>query len=418
MGDSNIYALWDGILNTGQPRSKEMARWYLSTGLARDDEKDDIDKVINYKKEVHIFILILSEILYFALLLFLLLGVDAFKGETGYKLNTTKYYRGIVQEDGKTVLVKNPNISETELYSLEDIGLEGDFTYLDEIRFYYVRNEDKTYSWVAYLPEERAEYLENIHTNPVIIGYLIIATATLIAFFVIKSKRNKWFFYFDARINRFINQYKLWEIVPKGVVGTSYDALIVWYSKTYPDEFNRDFPCYVMTESDKIKLNESDRKFKLKFAGVIAIIVAIVCLIAWVPSMIKDTGTESKNNAVTAKVEAQMETALDGDIKIFKEYPDYYDIEDMISISAASFPDETVYYFLSATEDYISIAITTQEKKNVYVMRFIPENGDVGDEDTEYSLYVNMISDAIAPDDILNNYTGIIDPDEISFVSE
>jgi hypothetical protein len=198
----------------------------------------------------------------------------------------------------------------------------------------------------------------------------------------------------------------------------SYDALIIWYSKTYPDEFNRDFPCYVMTESDKIKLNESDRKFKLKFAWVIAIIVVIVCLIAWVPSMIKDTGTESKNNAVTAKVEAQMETALDGDIKIFKEYPDYYDIEDMISISAASFPDETVYYFLSATEDYISIAITTQEKKNVYVMRFIPENGDVGDEDTEYSLYVNMISDAIAPDDILNNYTGIIDPDEISFVSE
>jgi hypothetical protein len=415
MGDSNIYALWDGILDTGQPRSKEMARWYLSTGLARDDEKDDIDKVINYKKDVHIFILILSEILYFALLLFLLLGVDPYKNETGYKLSTTKYYTGIVQEDGQTVLVKNPNISETELYRLEEIGLEGDFTYLDEIRFYYVRNEDKTYSWVAYLPEERAEYLENIHTYPVVIGYLIIAIGTLIAFFVIKSNCNKWYFYFDARINKFINQYKLYERKP---IEMSYDALIIWYSKTYPDEFNRDFPCYVMTESDKIKLNESDRKFKLKFAGVIAIIVAIVCLIAWVPSMIKDTGTESKNNAVTAKVEAQMETALDGDIKIFKEYPDYYGIEDMISISAASFPDETVYYFLSATEDYISIAITTKEKKNVYVMRFIPENGDVGDEDTEYSLYVNMISDAIAPDDILNNYTGIIDPDEISFVSE
>jgi hypothetical protein len=418
MGDSNINSVWEGILDTGEPRSKEMARWYLSTGLARDDEKDDIDKLIKYDKDVHLFILILSEILYFALLLFLLLGVDAFKGETGYKLNTTKYYRGIVQEDGKTVLVKNPNISETELYSLEDIGLEGDFTYLDEIRFYYVRNEDKTYSWVTYLPEERAEYLENIHTNPVIIGYLIIATATLIAFFVIKSKRNKWFFYFDARINRFINQYKLWEIVPKGVVGTSYDALIVWYSKTYPDEFNRDFPCCVMTESDKIKYNESDRKIKLKFAGAIAIIVAIVCLIAWVPPMIKDARTKRKNKAVTAKVEAQMETALEGNIKKFKGYPDYYDIEDMISISAASFPNETVYYYLSATEDYIGIKITTKEKKNVYVMRFTPENGDVGDDDTEYSLYINLISNNVTPDDILNNYTGIIDPDEISFVSE
>ena len=41
----------------------------------------------------------------------------------------------------------------------------------------------------------------------------------------------------------------------------------------------------------------------------------------------------------------------------------------------------------------------------------MPVQGSIGDEDTEYKLEIAMVSDAMQPDDILHNYTGIL-PDK------
>ena len=38
----------------------------------------------------------------------------------------------------------------------------------------------------------------------------------------------------------------------------------------------------------------------------------------------------------------------------------------------------------------------------------MPVQGSIGDEDTEYKLELAMVSDAMQPDDILHNYTGIL----------
>ena len=50
----------------------------------------------------------------------------------------------------------------------------------------------------------------------------------------------------------------------------------------------------------------------------------------------------------------------------------------------------------------------TKKKQNVCFDRYVPVQGSIGDEDTEYKLEIAMVSDAMQPDDILHNYTGIL----------
>ncbi len=49
-----------------------------------------------------------------------------------------------------------------------------------------------------------------------------------------------------------------------------------------------------------------------------------------------------------------------------------------------------------------------KKKQNVCFDRYVPVQGSIGDEDTEYKLEIAMVSDAMQPDDILHNYTGIL----------
>ena len=80
----------------------------------------------------------------------------------------------------------------------------------------------------------------------------------------------------------------------------------------------------------------------------------------------------------------------------------------MVNRAKESFPGETVYYKLVTTDEYVSLIITTEKKKNVYFDRYRPVDGNVGDEDVAYKLEISMVSDAMQPDDILHNYTGIL----------
>ena len=47
-------------------------------------------------------------------------------------------------------------------------------------------------------------------------------------------------------------------------------------------------------------------------------------------------------------------------------------------------------------------------KTNVYIDRYTPVEGAVGDLNTIYKLEISMVSNVIQPDDVLNNYTGIL----------
>ena len=74
-----------------------------------------------------------------------------------------------------------------------------------------------------------------------------------------------------------------------------------------------------------------------------------------------------------------------------------------------SFPDEDVYYKLITTEDYVALVITTKKKTNVYFDRYVPVHENVGDEGVIYKLDVSMVSNTVQPDDVLNNYTGVLE---------
>ena len=47
-------------------------------------------------------------------------------------------------------------------------------------------------------------------------------------------------------------------------------------------------------------------------------------------------------------------------------------------------------------------------KTNVYIDRYTPVEGAVGDLNTIYKLEISMVSNVIQPYDVLNNYTGIL----------
>lgn len=79
-----------------------------------------------------------------------------------------------------------------------------------------------------------------------------------------------------------------------------------------------------------------------------------------------------------------------------------------MSRARESFQDEDVYYKLVTTDDYVALAITTKKKTNVYIDRYTPVEGAVGDLNTIYKLEISMVSNVIQPDDVLNNYTGIL----------
>jgi hypothetical protein len=74
----------------------------------------------------------------------------------------------------------------------------------------------------------------------------------------------------------------------------------------------------------------------------------------------------------------------------------------------ASFPEEDIYYNLIVSKEYISFVYTTEKKTNVYLDRYVPVEGNVGETGLEYTLEISMVSDAIQPDDILTNYTGVL----------
>ena len=139
----------------------------------------------------------------------------------------------------------------------------------------------------------------------------------------------------------------------------------------------------------------------------ILIMAAIILAITLIVSV--QTAVDNRNNEVrTVKVLEELQSAIDGEVEPLGDQSEYYNFADMVNRAKESFPGETVYYKLVTTDEYVSLIITTEKKKNVYFDRYTPVDGKVGDEDVAYKLEISMVSDAMQPDDILHNYTGIL----------
>ena len=111
-----------------------------------------------------------------------------------------------------------------------------------------------------------------------------------------------------------------------------------------------------------------------------------------------------RRNAILEKLQA----AINGKRSGPDDGSEDYNYADMIDRARNTFPEEDVYYKLLTTEEYVSLIVTTKKKQNVCFDRYVPVHGSIGEEGTEYKLEISMVSDAIQPDDILHNYTGIL----------
>ena len=156
---------------------------------------------------------------------------------------------------------------------------------------------------------------------------------------------------------------------------------------------------------------EEEKKKKSKIIAVwlttIAGATGIVLIISLQVSIASEI-EQRKNEARTAAVLEKLQAAINGKRPGPDDGSEDYNYADMIDRARNTFPEEDVYYKLLTTEEYVSLIVTTKKKQNVCFDRYVPVHGSIGEEGTEHKLEISMVSDAIQPDDILHNYTGIL----------
>lgn len=133
-------------------------------------------------------------------------------------------------------------------------------------------------------------------------------------------------------------------------------------------------------------------------------IVLIISLQVSIASEIEQRKNEARTAAVLEKLQAAINEKRPGPA----DGSENYSYADMIDRARNTFPEEDVYYKFLTTEEYVTLIVTTKKKQNVCFDRYVPVHGSIGEEGTEYKLAISMVSDAIQPDDILHNYTGIL----------
>lgn len=386
-----------------EEKRNKIALWYITVPGIPPQEKEKLEKSLKYNVWSS---LIRFVVLYFICSCIWFFGVgsyDPFERVTGYPLIGKKAVTAVVQEDGMSASVKDPNKGEHIIYSLVDLGIDPTgYTYGDRLNTYWSRDEEgNTYHLLTVLPEKRASHMEHIFYAFMLTGYLAIIVTGLAIFFIRRRIYTGWFTPFYYRIEKFYSDYGIYRMYPDCDI---VDAVIA-YGNDNPGEFVHQFAATYLTVDE---LKQKRRKIAVAVGTSILIMTAIILAITLVVS-VQTVVDNKKNEERTVKVLEELQSAIVGEVKPLGEQSEYYNLADMVNRAKESFPDETVYYKLLTTDEYVTLVITTEKKTNVYFDRYTPVNGNVGDEKAVYKLEISMVSDAVQPDDILNNYTGILE---------
>lgn len=396
-------------LNINQLHAKEenrekLASWYLSLPGIPAKEKAFITKSLKYNVWKSLLRVIIVLFLVPYMWAFIISQYDPFESITGYKLTNAKAVTAVVQEDGMSVSVKNPNKGEHVIYALTDLNIDPTgYKYRDRFTTYWMKEagDSNSYRLVATLSEAKATHIERSWDAFLFISLFAIYTITLIVFFVKRRIYVGWYNKFYDRVEKFCSENYIYQLYPECDTADAFMS----YGNDYPEQFVRAFA------NTQLSANERKEKRHRLFitvgisAACMAIIIAFIILGASVKSAVKSRQDEER----TTQVLAQIQAAIDGSEEPLGTESDYYNYADMLDRARKSFPDEDVYYKLITTEDYVTIVITTEKKTNVYFDRYVPVHGKVGDEGVIYKLDVSMVSNTVQPDDVLNNYTGVLE---------
>ena len=390
-------------LNAKEEKREKLVSWYLSLPGIQAKEKAIITKSLRYNVWKSLLRVIIVLFLVPCMWAFIISQYDPFESITGYKLSTAKAVTAVVQEDGMTVSLKNPNRGEHVIYTLAELNIDPTgYKYRDRFTTYWMKEagDSNSYRLVVTLSETEAAYIERSWDAFLLISLFAIYAITLIIFFVKRRIYVGWYDKFYDRVEKFCSTNYIYQLYPEC---DTVDAFIS-YGNDYPEQLVRAFA------NTQLSANERKEKRHRIFitvgisAACMAIIIAFIILGISVKSAIKSRQDEER----TAQVLAQIQAAINGSEKPLGAESDYYNYADMLNRARASFPDEDVYYKLITADDYVAIVITTDKKTNVYFDRYVPVHGNVGDEGTIYKLDVSMVSNTVQPDDVLNNYTGVL----------
>ncbi len=391
-------------LNAKEEKREKLTSWYLSLPGIPAKEKAFITKSLKYNVWKSLLRVIIVLFLVPCMWAFIISQYDPFESITGYKLTKAKAVTAVVQEDGMSVSVKNPNKGEHVIYTLAELNIDPTgYKYRDRFTTYWMKEagDSNSYRLVATLSEAEAAHIERSWDAFLFISLFAIYAITLIVFFVKRRIYVGWYNKFYDRVEKFCSENYIYQLYPECDTADAFMS----YGNDYPEQLVRAFANTQLTTGER----REKRHRLFTTVGIstacMTIVVAFIILGTTVKSAIKNSQDEKR----TAQVLAQMQSAIEEIAEPLGAESDYYNYADMLDRARESFPDEDVYYKLITTEDYIAIVITTEKKTNVYFDRYVPVHGNVGDDGVVYKLDVSMVSNTVQPDDVLNNYTGVLE---------
>ena len=387
-----------------ETKREQFASWYSTLPGIPAHEKEIIERSLKYNVWKELIKLI---VIYMILSMVWFFGVgqyDPFESVTGYKLIGKKGVTAVVQEDGESLRLKDPNKGEHVNYTLAELGLDPvQYSYGSRFQTYWEKEENGKYQLLAVLPEKQVSKIEGLYYGVMGVGYFAILIGGICAFFIRRKRYTGWFLSFYYRLEKFYSEYGVWQ---KYSVERGYDTVeaIIAYGNENPIYFVNEFSNIHLTKEEVKKKKSKLAMVWLTSIAVMAGIILVISLYVNITSAIECR----QNEARTAAVLEKLQNAIDEKTTGLGDESEYYNYADMIDRARDTFPEEDVYYKLQTTKDYVTIIVTTKKKQNVCFDRYVPVQGSIGDEDTEYKLEIAMVSDAMQPDDILHNYTGIL----------
>ena len=389
-----------------EARRDRVAAWYVTLPGIIEEEKTTMTKSLQYNLGKELARLVIVYMVLSLLWAFGYAKYDPFKAITGYELMGKKTVEAVVQEDGSSILLKDPNKGEHVSYTLAALGIDPTGrSYGDRFVTYWGKNSEDTasYELLVILDQKQTSRIENLYYAVFLIGYLAILCGGLLVFFVRRKKYTGWFRPFYDRLEKYYSEYGVYEVYNAENGYDLVDAVIAYAERDvykFVNEFSR-----IRLTTDEIREKEKHIRRSVAMAVcIMAAILLVINLVTTVNFAVKDRA----NQARTASVCQELQEAIEGNMDALGDASEYYNYSDMVERMRDSFPGEAVYYKLLTTEDYVALITTTSTKKNVYLDRYVPEEGKIGEKETVYTLEISMVSDAIQPDDILHDYTGYL----------
>ena len=133
-----------------ETKRERFASWYSTLPGIPAHEKEIIERSLKYnvwKELIKLFVVYMI----FSLVWFFGAGrYDPFESVTGYSLMGKKSVIGVVQEDGESLRLKNPNKGEHVSYTLAELGIDPiKYSYGSRFQTYWEKEKNGEYQLLA-----------------------------------------------------------------------------------------------------------------------------------------------------------------------------------------------------------------------------------------------------------------------------